>query len=235
MMTAQLIDQRRTLGRPFTRRIEALKQQVANERKLSAQVATSETQAILRSRLSGRPQNVPPRPGRSHPMKLAQGLVWRFDLNSVYFDQKYADDNVPYWIVQEIGTGGNATLRQGGNPNRRGNPGAGASYKRKVAKQRGRALPASLAWADGPTAAYTAPGASTNQQLYLRDKLKGTGYPAQSSARTPYSPWSQSVRITREIQGKHMVRDGGKSGYLYYRRSVIEAARRAFGGRPYSP
>lgn len=216
------------LGRSMTLRIKKIIEAEKSARKAAAAEATKVTQASFHYL---RPPNAPRRPGREATGgRFAQALRWvaqSGDDAPVEFDLGQADHRVPYWIIQEIGTGESATLRRGGASNPRGRPTTGATYVRTVKAQRGRAIPFSLAFGTGPRGAYSPPGAASGQQLYLRAMLR--------NAPLGMSYQSRQMHITREIEGQHFVRKGGEQGFREYRTSVLAAARRTFAGRGYRP
>lgn len=217
IMTAQLVQ--RTpglLGAKMTERMNRLLQDELAARQDAAKVATATTQGGFHYK---RVADAPPRAGRrSTGGQFTSNLQWVVTGDAVAFDQAAADSKVPYWIIQEIGTGKSATLKQGGQKNPRGRPRAGATYVKTVRSQRGRLIPSSLVFASGPGGQYTPPGAGGGQQLYLRSRIKGV--PAR---RGP-------MVISREIEGQHFVREGSQAGFRQYRPTVLAAARRAFQG-----
>lgn len=179
-----------------------------------------------------RPANAPARPGRrSTGGRFTTFLQWQAQSaargGGVAFDVAEADTRVPYWIIQEIGTGQRALIRRAGANNPVGRPRSGAQYVRTVKPQRGRQIPASLAFGTGPRGTFTPPGASRGQQLYLRSLLR----------RAPTLPQGprRGLFITREIRGQHFVQAGGEAGFREYRTSVLAAARRAFAGKGRRP
>lgn len=222
MMTARLVE--RTpglLGRNMTERMNRLLRDERDARVAAAQVATQTTQSSFHYK---RVADAPPRAGRrSSNGKFTSHLNWVADANNVTFDQAQADSQVPYWIIQEIGTGRSATLKNGGQKNPRGRPRAGAAYVKTVRSQRGRLIPSSLVFATGPGGQYVPPGAGGGQQLYLRSKIKGV--PVRRGA----------MVISREIEGQHFVQKGGQAGFRQYKPTVLAAARRAFQGRRFKP
>lgn len=189
------------------------------------QAATTATRITRESFTYKRPFNVPPRAGReSSQGKFTNALRWQVTagpVGEVQFDVAAADARVPYWIIQEIGTGQSATLKRGGSANPRGRPQSGASYVRTVRSQRGRVISPNLAWASGPTGVYTPPGNRRDQQLYLISQLTG---PRGGRVRRRRRP----LYIGREIQGQHFVKRGGTEGFREYNDTVLAAARRAF-------
>jgi hypothetical protein len=227
-LTTQLIE--RTpglLGRRLTERTQKLVQAEQDARKVAAGVATQTTRNSFRYL---RPANAPKRPGReSTGGQFRDELRWvaRSGPDApVEFDIRAADSKVPYWIIQEIGTGESATLRRGGAANPVGRPASGATYVRTVRSQRGRLISIGLAFASGPRGVYSPPSAAHGQQLYLRSKLTG---------RFGRMRGVDQLVITKEIKGQHFVQKGGQEGFREYRTSVLAAARRAFDGRGRRP
>ena len=207
-------------GASFTRRIDAFRAQEIAARRTAATTATQVTRASFHH---SRPQNVPNRPGRDNPLPMLQALRWVPSGNGVAFDIAEANYQAPYWIIQEIGTGQSAGLLRDGVKFGRGRRAVGAPNTISVRSQVGRRISGRLAWGTGPAGTWVAPGGGTGQQLYLRALLKG-GAAARGG-----------MRIKREIKGQHMVQQGGNQGFRTYRTEVQAAARRAFGGRPWSP
>jgi hypothetical protein len=216
------------LARRMTARISQLDQAEQQARHAAADLATRTTRSSFHYL---RPANAPRRAGRSSTGgKMTSRLSWvaRSGPDApVEFDINAADREAPHWIIQEIGTGESATIRRGGAKNPQGRPVRGADYVRTVRAQRGRAIPASLAFGTGPRGTYTAAGDATGQQLYLRSKLKGA----------PIGPHHarHAVYITKEIAAQHFVKKGAEEGFRQYRASVLAAARRAFAGQGYRP
>lgn len=192
---------------------------VTAEVRARASAATKATAATRAAFTPLRPQNVPGRAGRAAKGRMINALEWKASSKGVAFDIAGASASHPFWIIQEIGTGQRAAIKSAGVTNPKGRPSAGATYSRSVKSQRGRLIPGSLAFGTGPSGTFTRPGARGNQQLYLRAQLKGA----------PVRP--NALVISREIRGQHMVRIGGQTGFREYRKSVIAAARQAFGGR----
>jgi hypothetical protein len=184
----------------------------------AAQTATSASRAKFRYK---RPANAPRRPGRSSTGgKFKTYLNWKpTATGGVAIDTKALDKNARHWIIQEIGTGGRATVKRGGSPNAKGRPKNGAAYIRTVRPQAGRRLSPGLVFATGPGGHYAPFGAGRKQQLYLRSKIKGA-----PAAPAP----GHEVRIRREIKGQHFVQTGAEKGFRQYRTSVLSAARTAF-------
>ena len=228
MPTLQLtLEQRaiaRSLFRPYFReQAKGFLDEEKRARELAAQTAT----AVSRASIQNERPLAPPRAGRSHSRRLRDVVEWGVAADGVELDIPQLDAGARYWIIQEIGTGQRATLRQGGVRNPVGRPSKSATHVRTVKPQRGRAISSGLAWATGPTGTYTAPGAATGQQLHLVRRLKGVPF-GPHSART-------QMRITREIRGKHFARKGGEAAAPQYRKSVLESARRRFGGFSFRP
>ena len=207
------------LGRKLTERCNKLVTADRTLRSTAADTATTVTRAHFKPK---RPGGVPARAGRAASGQMLAGLRWvtKPTTGMVAFDTAEADSKAPFWIIQEIGTGQSATLRQGGSANPVGRPAVGATYVRTVPTQIGRAIPRSLVWATGPGGTYSPAGAGSGQQLYLRAKVKGA----------PQGP-GRSTFIGREIHGQHFVQRGGTEAFREYRSSVLAAARRAFAGQ----
>lgn len=163
---------------------------------------------------------VPARPGRSSTGgQMRNALKWTVKDGGVEFDVAHADAEAPHWIIQEIGTGHNAVLRKPDTANPVGRPKAGATYTRRVPSQIGRRLPGGLVFASGGV--YSPTGSATHEQIHLVSTVTARG-----GGRVPRG--IPAIKIRREIEPQHMVREGGTAGSRQYRTSVLAAARQAF-------
>lgn len=216
------------LGRGITDRLDLLVRNEKAARRQAAQDATRATQAAWRYK---RPHDAARRRGRSFSTggRFPSFLEWKDTGSSVAFDAQLANRRVPYWIIQEIGTGESARIRRGGETVPRGRPTREEASVRSpsIPSQRGRVIPPSLAFGTREGGTYTPPGAATGQQLYLRKRLSGGNL---SFLNEPSSQGHQLV-ISREIEGQHFVQRGGTQGFRQYRTSVLAAARQAFAGQ----
>ncbi len=214
------------LGDPFgadlQRRIDAFLTAEKDARVKAAQLATAESRRVWNARINKR--HVAARPmmmlGRtSTGGKLASHVKWEATSDGgVEVDIQSLDRRAPHWIIQEIGTGGRATIRQGGAINPKGRPKKGATYIRTVKSQSGRPISRSLVWAT-KGGVYSKPPGTGREQLQLRQLVKNA----------PTLPGkARGMRIRREIQGQHFVQSGGTKGFRQYESSVLSAARQAF-------
>lgn len=147
------------------------------------------------------------RPGRSGgPMKSF--INWVPKGPGVQLDLPALDRGARYWIIQEVGTGQKATMRQGGSSNK--------STARTVKSQRGRKISRRLVWAaEGhfAPANYVQYG---RQQLELASQVSGV-------------PFNRKRMVIRnEIVGQHFIQKGAEAGFRTYERSVLAAARETF-------
>ena len=165
----------------------------------------------------------PPRSNRYHGLRDA--IEWQPNSFGVGVDMAKLDADFPPWLVQEIGTGERAIQYEAtpqGAKNPVGRPQKGATYVKTVRSQVGRPISGNLVWATAG-GQYTPPiGARTvNQQLFLRSKVKGA--PVRYNTQT--KRYEARIIITREIEGQHFLREGGRAGFREYRTSVLSAAR----------
>jgi hypothetical protein len=220
------------LGRGTTDRLDLLVRNEKVARRQAAAAATKATQAAWKYR---RPFDASKRRGRSFSTggRFPSFLAWKDTGDGVAFDARAANRRVPYWIIQEIGTGESARVRRGGETVRRGRPTReeASVSSPSVPSQRGRVISSTLGFGTREGGSYTPPGAATGQQLYLRKRLSGGNL---SFLNQPSSQRHQLV-ISREIEGQHFVRKGGQEGFHEYRRSVLAAARQAFAGHGAKP
>jgi len=204
-----------------------------NEQQARLQGAAAATQATRGGFHYLRPHDASHRPVRSFSTggQFPSFLNWKATGDGVAFDAQTANSRVPYWIIQEIGTGQSARVRRGGESVGRGRPSREDAMVNSpsVPSQRGRLIPGSLAFGTREGGTYTPPGAGTGQQLYLRSRLKGA--PVLRGSSGPAPEGAHQLVIKREIEGQHFVQKGGEQGFRVYRRSVLAAARQAFTGR----
>lgn len=220
-LTTTLVDRQGMFGAGLNKRLTKL---VAAER-LAANAAAAAATAETRKNVHHHRDITPPRHGRSSTGgKMGDHLTWRVTSDGVAFDTAAADAAAPHWIIQEIGTGKRATIKQGGQANPVGRPAKGSTHTVSVRSQIGRRLSGGLVFAT-PGGAYTAPGAGQGQAIYWASRVKGV---PQWSGRRGARDQAAAIRIRNEIPAKHMVRDGGRTGFRQYRSSVLAAARRAF-------
>lgn len=206
-------------GRDLTRRLKQLLDADKQAQQMAARAATTSTRANFRYRRDA----IEPRPKRSSTGgRMKQHLRWTVRDGKVQFDMREADARVPHWIIQEIGTGEKATIRQANVPNPLGRPKTGASYIRSVKAQRGRRISGGLVFATGGR--YSPPGVRRDEQLHWASRI--TGVPQWSSKNRRGQ--AASIRIRREIKGQHFVQTGGEHGFREYQQSVLAAARQAF-------
>lgn len=205
----------KTFGSAFTKRIKDFEQAVLKASEVAAATANKVTAEHTRNI---RPP-VPQRPGRRTTQgNMARYLMWKPDGNlGVEFNMALANQRVPYWIIQEVGTGETATLKRYNAPNPRGRQAAGTSQI-VIPSQIGRVLPSFLAFGTGSGGTYTAFGAATGQGLFLRKKLKGAPVFAAKGR-------GELVRITKEIEGKHFIAKGSTEGFRQYRKAVLAAGK----------
>jgi hypothetical protein len=221
-LTVNVVDVTGALGgRDLSHRLRQLVEGDKRAKELGARAATTTT----RNSFHYRREIIPPRAGRSSTGgQMKQNLRWTVRNDAVEFDIQEADERVPHWIIQEIGTGERATLFKFNEDNPIGRPKKGATYIRTVKSQRGRRISGGLVFASGGR--YTPPGARRDQQLHWASQVLGVPhrsgtvpFPARQAAR---------IRISREIEGQHFVKKGGEQGFREYRESVLAAARQAF-------
>lgn len=205
---------------------QLMRQVVEDERAISKTAARLATQTTRKTFHYKRPRNVPPRKGRMQEQSMVSSLRWLVQPNGgARFDYQAIDRTNKYWIIQEIGTGNSATLKQGagtGQGNPQGRPAKDAAYVKTVRAQRGRRIPGSLVWATGPSGSYVPAAHGANQQLYLRHNIPDAPQGPHTAARAMY--------ITREIHGQEFVKKGGTEGFRVYQQSLYAAAQRAFAG-----
>lgn len=211
-------------GAELKRRLDVLVNGVEAQLTRAAKTATNVSRADFATQRSRRPF-VPARPGRSttqgrfeqdinwNPQRRADGnLVVSLDVDKLEAATPTHYGGRGYWLIQEIGTGREATMRVGGAPR----------YQRQsmveVRSQIGRLIPNTLAWQSSGGVLSAAQAAR-----YGQDQL------AAAAAATRRA--GTAVVIGREIQGKHYVRDGGFVGFNQFESNALVAAKQAFAGR----
>lgn len=213
-LTTKLTD-RGVLNRGLNQRVSRIVQAESRIATAAAREATRVTRNTFRYK---RPADAGKRRGRSSTGgHMREALEWIPDGNGgVRFNATRANQDALHWIIQEIGTGERALVRQGGQSQARGRPSVLANNYVRVKSQVGRRISPRLAWGTGPNGTFVAPGDGSGQQLYLRSKLRGKRGP------------KRGMTIRREIQGQHFVQQGGVAGYSQYRQQLLEKARREF-------
>lgn len=191
----------------------------AEDRKKAAQTAASLATATSLRQIKRKRPVAPPRLGRDQD-HIEDVLKWRVRDGKVVLNGTDLNSRSKHWLIQEIGTNRSVTIYQG--PTKQ--------LVRSIPTQRGRRISSGLVFATGPGGKYAAPGGSRNQQLYLRSKVKGAPIVQRHVRRGDDigSRRGNTIRIRKEIPGQHFVRDGGKAGFLQYRKSVLAAARSQF-------
>lgn len=218
-LTMAVKDRYGVLGPELTKRLRAVIAAEDAARVTAAKVATDVTRASFKRKR----EIIPPRRKRSSTGgRFQQHLEWTPGAPGVRFNIAQADEKVPHWIIQELGTGKRATIKQANRPNPAGRPTMGAAYLRTVKAQKGRRISGGLVFASGGK--YTPPGVRRDQQLHWASKTLGV---PQHSAQTPRGQ-AASIRIRNEIQGQHFVKKGGEAGFRDYQNTVLAAARQAF-------
>lgn len=204
----------------YNARLDAFTDQVHQ----AARKAAAEADRVSKKKARAIRAPQPPRPFRtSPPGALAKNVDWKIDSNDKAFvelDVQRLNTNVPWWKVQEIGTGKNATMRKGGKPNPKGQVPKGADFKVQVKSQRGRVIPGSLVFISRSGNAVPFSDRSKKQALVQRTLAKKANL-------FPTNP----VVIRNEIEGKHFIRDGAKEGFRDYKNDVLAAARATLGTR----
>lgn len=227
-VTAKLLTTGSPFGTDFNRRMADFDRAVKSAATAAARAATAVTQENAKSI---RPP-VPQRPGRRTTQgNMGRYLHWQVTGGyEVAFDVQKANSRVPYWFIQEVGTGSAATMKYGGSYTQGARPGEvkrgrpSGSNRRNIPSQVGRPIPRSLAFGNRRGGQYSPFGARRGEGLYLRRDLKGA---PRFRAGTP-SARGQTVTIGREIEPKRFVHEGSKTGYHMYRIAVHRAFKTSF-------
>jgi hypothetical protein len=206
----------------INQRLGELLDAVDRARVTGAQTATQ----VSRSKIKRVRELSPPRQNRYHGLKDA--VKWQPPSNSetaVALNLAHLNKNFPPWLVQEIGTGQRAVQRAGGRPNPIGRPSASARQIRTVKSQKGRRISNAFVFASGGK--YSAPRRGVNTDALVPRNL--LPIPAVTGAPLRFDPSTRraaaGIRISKEIEGQHFVRDGAKEGFREYRRTILAAAR----------
>lgn len=200
------------LSTKFDQRVQAF---VQAEKVAREQAAAEATIASRRSFIYKRVVT-PARAGRSGTGgRMMSYVVWKPAVGGrVALDEETLRRSAPHWIIQEIGTGERAIAHRAGVANPQGRPRKGADYVRTVKSQKGRWIKSGIVFSSNGR--YSPAGSATGEQTALASQVTG-------------APWrAPRIRIEKEIEGQHFVRDGGREGFRHYRLSVLAAARRAF-------
>lgn len=172
------------------------------------QVATTQSRATFQSSLSGRP-HVPKREGRpTTGGRFGKMLLWEKEEQDgetfVAFQVSELEGQAPYWLIQEIGTGESAMILD-------------RRQTVSVKSQRGRLISPTLTWADAQ-GNYDVSQGRRDQQLRSLQDVKNA----------PLRIDMDELRIKKEIEGKHYIREGGMQANTQYQASLLELARRTF-------
>lgn len=172
----------------------------------AASVATQRSRMQYDSWVSGRPFAPARRKRPTTNGGMGAMLHWQVGSDGmVVFDRDTLDNEAPYWVIQEIGTGQSARIL---NP----------EGEVRVKSQVGRELPKGLFY-------WGVAGGEPAQWGGLHQL-----FPVSSAPSDPLlSPYAEvSGRIRREIKGKHFVQKGGIAGYDVFRDSLLAAFNGAF-------
>ena len=203
---------------------KGLKSAEGTARKTGATKANSGLEKVLDGRERIRPRNSVDRPGRTtEPIK--GNLRWVAGAPggtgaAVGLDAKGAQ-RVKHWRIIEIGTGESAVQRRG-RPGKVGRPRNDRPGEQtyKIPSQAGRVLPFGLGFGPSPAGKYYAPSSARRGRDSVHDirELQPTDGPLVR------------IRIRREIEGAHMVRDSAREGYREYRKELLAASRASLKG-----
>lgn len=207
----------------------------------SAAFATGVSRDTFKRKLSGRP-SIPGRQGRPTTGGQFDRLIrWEAESSDgfdfVQFQIAILENEAPYWLIQEIGTGESGRilddslsglLARGGGPGQLPQGGSGIV---SVKAQSGRLISRYLTWSSAT--------GSGSQQNYTFDVNVSSGsgqnqYGTQQLMsyrdvrNAPLKMDLDPMRIKKEIEGKHYIRDGGRAGLGFYRESLISLARNSF-------
>lgn len=208
-------------GAEFIKRLDTLERATEN----AAKSAAAEAQRVSKDKAKAIRPPAPPRPGRAQaPGALARAINWKAVGTDVVLDRQALDKQVPWWVVQEIGTGNTATAQSGEDtdgPNRVGqgrpakkNTNVAGGKHFKVKKQRGRLIPGTLAFGNAGGQWQAPKRGRRSDQLFPMSSLKGG----------PSGPGRPLV-IRNEIPPKRFIQTGAREGFRDYRNDVVAAAR----------
>lgn len=190
----------------------------------AARKAAVEAERVSKKRAKGVRAPQAARPFRtSGPGALGKSIDWKIAANDKSFvelDINRLDSNVPWWRVQEVGTGKSAVMRRGGKPNPQGQVPKGADFKIQIKSQKGRIIPGSLVFVSRNGNAQKPSDRSRRQALVQRTQAKNAAF-------IPTNP----LVIRNEIEGKHFIRNGAREGFRDYKNDVLAAARATLGTR----
>lgn len=203
--------------------------------KQSADLSTGVSRDTFRRKLSGRP-TIDSRQGRPSTMGNFHRLIhWMHEhydgIDFVQFQLGRLEQEAPYWLIQEIGTGQSGRIlddtlsgvsykgseRSAMQQTKGGSEGGSGVVS--VQSQRGRVISRYLTWA----------GASGNYDVNQREKRGTQQLRYYKDVRNaPLKMDLDPQRITKEIEGKHYLRDGGRAGLSHMRGNLLSMARNTF-------
>lgn len=194
--------------------------------KESAEIATGVSRDTFKRRSTSRP-HVQDSPGRNRPTtmgnfrRLIHWMHERHDgIDLVQFQLARLEQDAPYWLIQEIGTGESGRILDDSmddgfvyKGSHRSSGTGGGSGITSVKSQVGREISTYLAWG---SASGRAPAPGKQGQLhYYRDVENA-----------PFR--DRAMVIGEEIQGKHYLRDGGRAGLANMSNNLMSLAQRTF-------
>lgn len=216
---------------PYRRLLENMKRLQEKHDEELARAADSATEVSRRtfaSKRSGRPFAAPRRGRRTTRGRFESHIAW-LDLpgpwSFVIFDEDELEDAAPYYLINEVGTGSRAT-RYRHKPD-----GTLVAEPIGFASQKGRYIKPGLVWADGGNAVRPSRARYGQDQLHpaARVSVAKTSRGTTRRKRAAVNPLrTPRVRISKEIEPKHYIREGGKAGYAQYSTSIRSAARNTF-------
>jgi hypothetical protein len=227
----------RGAGGPYQRLIRNMRELLEVEEGAladAATLATSTSRTTFTARRSGRPFSSPRKRRPTTQGRLESNIVW-IDLpgskgsNSfVILDEDTLEDAAPYYLINEVGSGRPAVR------NRHRPDGTLVPEPVQFKSQKGRYIKPGLVWADGGNAVRSSSSRFRQDQIHPAarvsiKKVEGTERSGRKRRRTAVNPLrTPRVRISRDIEPKHYIRDGAKAGNTQYSAAVRSAARSTF-------
>jgi len=192
----------------------------------SSDEATKVSRATFSSRRSGRPFTAP-RPGRRTTRgQLENHIVWIDGLEHVFLDEQELEDAAPYYLINEVGSG----PKGAGMRSRHDAQGNITADRVEFASQKGRYIKPGLSWGDGGNYVPSRTRRFREDQIHAAATLsiRRTGRSRRRGGAGVTPLRTPRVRISKEIEPKHFIKEGAEAGFAKYSQPLRDAARATF-------
>lgn len=216
-------------GGPYQRLLRNMQKLAKTNARLleqSANEATKVSRDTFSSRRSGRPFTTE-RPGRRTTRgRLENHILWIDGLDRVVLDEDELEEVAPYYLINEVGTG----PKGAGMRFRHDKDWNLVAERIEFPSQKGRYIKPGLAWGNNGNYVPSKSKRSGQDQIHRAANLtiRRTGRSRRRGGAGVNPLRTPRVRISKEIQPKHFIKEGGKAGYGAYAQPLRDAARATF-------